>query len=122
MSLVLIADHGRRSTPITAIAGTLIASKSDQTPNAGRAEPANKLDLVFDAAIWRNSDVLRWLAWDGADAAAEFTVTDADHSRVIYALTGIALRSMTTTAQGGTSQASLIVGANHLKVGGIALN
>lgn len=122
MTLVLIDDAKTRVAPVTALAGTLIVSRSNPMPSARSGEQLNKLDLVFDSTIWTNNDVLRWFATSGPRATAEFLVGGPDHTRITYTLSGITMRSMTATAQGGNAQASFILGADHVAVGNVALN
>lgn len=121
MTLVLVGDDGGQSKPLVPLAGTVIVAQSDALPT-GSPETTNKLDLVFDPIIWTNAAVVRWLSGSGKGASAIFTVANVGQSSVRYVLTGITLRSATMTEQGGAAQASFILGASHITVGGTAIN
>ena len=121
LNLSLAEDDHSPATALVPVAGTLIAVRNGSaSPNA--AEPANKLDMVFDATIWSNKAVLRWLAAGAQNASAVFTVVNARHAPVTYKLTGISLRSLTISAQNGEGQASFILGAAHLSVNEVIID
>jgi hypothetical protein len=121
LRLDLLGQDGVPAIHVVPVAGTLIVSRNDMTAS-GAAEPADKLDLVFGPVIWADKSVLQWLAARDAHASAVFTVAVGRQGPVAYTLTGISLRSLSITAQGGEGQASFVLGAAHVSVGGTAIN
>lgn len=122
MSLVLVGDEGAKSGPFAVLGGTVVVGRNTSGRGTGEAPPPDRMDVAFGADILADPSFVRWLAGSGERAAATLSVQGAK-GLVVYGFSGIVLRDMTVTqSQDGAGQASLVVGASHATVSGIAIN
>ncbi len=125
MTLVLIDSHGARTPSFSALGGTtLITNAAPGHPSspAEQAIPPDRLDLAFSPDILFSAAFLNWMAQGGDQAEAQLSV-QGGKSKTVYLLSTLSTRSVTVTqSQDGAGQASLVLVAQHVKVGDITVN
>ncbi len=115
----------RAIEPGVVLAGRVASVDNEPAHSGGNAadEAApDRADIALAPSETVDPKLLSWLAKSGPQSKAEIT-TKADKNVTTYTLSGITSRSISVTqSQDGAGQTSLVLGARHGSVDGVALN